>query len=165
MSKYSRTQVSLNRAGLSWGLDIINQQTKIYQTAVVQLLCESWFKKNYHSKDLFVQEATHAPPLFSLAIVYIQQQGQIHHFSYGNVFNWAFKSAKRFSGGLTKSMKRRKGDISFQRQRKKNIHSLILATFRKSVPKNSLCFFLFQAIWIKGRLIRLPLLFLLSLAR
>ena len=149
----------LNRAGLSWGLVIINQQSKIYQTAVIQLL-ESCIQKL--SLEGFVQEATHCPPLFSLSSVHIQKQGHFYHFYYGNVFNWVFKSAKRFSDGLTKSMKRRKGDISFQRQRKKNIHSLVFATFRKSIAKNSLCFFLFRAIWIKGLLIRLPSLFLQS---
>lgn len=74
----------LNRAGLSWGLVIINQQSKIYQTAVIQLL-ESCIQKL--SSEGFVQEATYAPPLFSLSSVHIQKQGHFYHFYYGNVFN------------------------------------------------------------------------------
>ena len=124
----------LNRSGLSWGLVIINQQRKIYikKPAVVQLL-ESCIQKL--SLEGFVCRRSHplSPPLFSLSIVYIQKQGHIHHFYDGNVFNWAFKSAKRFSAGLTKSMKTRKGDIFLSTTKKKDsikyvyyIHSLIL---------------------------------------
>ena len=75
----------LNRAGLSWGLVIINQQSKIYQTAVIQLL-ESCIQKL--SLEGFVQEATHPPPLFSFLVFTFRNKDDFYHFYYGNVFNW-----------------------------------------------------------------------------
>lgn len=68
----------LNRAGLRWGLVIINQQSKIYQTAIIQLL-ESCIQKL--SLEGFVCPRSH-PRCATIFLIYCLHSETRTHSSF-----------------------------------------------------------------------------------